>query len=124
MASIPLSIPTNKRLVIPAKFLFAIPASGDAFVEIPFFFSGTTTHLTISSANADGDKKGKCRIEHVDNALDIFRDPRPGDMDVLLDYYTFEMRLPINGNYKLHFSDMPTGDFVGLITFEERPRRV
>jgi len=123
MANVTLQIPTNKRLVVPAKFEFTLPLLGDDFVEIPFFFSGAITHLTIQTT-AGGNPKGKVRIENVDLDTDLFQDPKPGNPDVLVDFYEHEMRKPVNGNYKLHFSDLPDGDYKGEITLEERPRRV
>lgn len=123
MAEVLPVFPAKKRLILPVTFSFTITGGGEDFVEIPFFFTGHITHLVLETTAAMN-PKGKVRIEDVDSAGNVFRDPKPGDQDVRLDFYSFEMRIPVNGNYKIHFSSLPTGDYTGIFNLEERPTRV
>ena len=123
MSTTTLDFPADKRLLIPATFEFT-KAGGDTFLEIPFFFAGVITYIAIEGIGLGGNKKGKVRILNVDNSREVFKDPKPDDPNILLDWYTFEMRIPVNGNYKIRLEDIPDGLYKGLIMLEVRVQRV
>ena len=123
MASVTPVFLAGRRLIVPLSFSFTAPLSGDDFVEIPFFFSGALTYLKVET-NATPEPKGKVRLEFVDLGQDIFRDPKPTNPDVFLDFYTQEVSIPVNGNYKLHLENLPAGDYLGFMMLELRERRL
>ena len=108
-------------------FLDSGPLQRDALYTSP---ARLLTYLVIE-ANVGGSSaptpKGKIRLIDLDQSpdQDIFKDPKPGSPDVLLDFYTFEMRIPLIGTYRLQLDDVNrNGAYKVYPVFEERPRTV
>jgi len=116
-----------KRLIIPQKFIITVGVGGTGSVDLDFGagvrIAGTISYIVII-AGTGGNPKAKIRIEDIDNGVDIFKDPKPGDPDVKIDFYTYEMRVPVNGAYKLTLNSAPVGVHTAIVTLEERPTRV
>lgn len=115
-----------KRQIIPIKNTITV-AGGvgqfDAALE-----GLILTYLVIEAGPVGAPMpKGKIKLIDLDQTpdQDIFKDPKPGDADVILDFYNFEMRIPLNGNYRFKIEDANRdGDYTVYQVYEERPRRV
>lgn len=123
----------GKRQIVPKKFTLAV-SGGVGSVALDFGLASSpvgrmTGHITyvviIAGPTGAPTPKGKVSIADGDNSLDIYKDPKPGASDVLLDFYTYEMRVPVNGPYTLNLADVNRdGTYTALVVLEERPRVV
>lgn len=115
----------SKRLIIPTKQTMIV-AAGIGEVIVPKADTSPVRVLTyLVIEGPPGARKGRVEITDEDEGLSIFKDPKPGDADILLDFYTFEMRIPMNGVYKIKIFDaQDNGDYSIYTAVEERQRNV
>ena len=102
-------------------------ASGSGEVVIPQIVGVPLRILTyLVIEGPPGTRRGKIEItDETNGGQSIFKDPKPGNPDVDLDFYTFEMRIPMNGDYKLKITDAQDDGAYKIYTItEERPRSV
>lgn len=110
----------SKRLVVPIKTTVTVAAGAGSFNLGPF--AGALTYIVVEGpVNA----RGKLRLRDLDEGQDIFKDPKPTNPDPRLEFYTNEIRVPVNGAYRF-FIESATADgaYVVYLIFEERPTRV
>lgn len=117
-----------KRLIIPDKQTMTVAAgSGEVTIPAPTGIPGLVlTYLVIEQVIPGASAPvGKVQIYDVDLDQVIRKDPKPGNNNVILDFYHYEMRVPLNGTYKVRVRDVDTaGDYVVYTVTEERPRSV
>ena len=117
-----------KRLILPTV-QDLIVSSGSGEVTIPLTEPGIPgrilTYIVIIGPGGAPTEKGVVEVEDVDNSIIISKDPLPGDPLVTLDFYNMELRVPMNGVYKLKLSSVnKDGTYKTYSVLEERPRNV
>jgi hypothetical protein len=112
-----------KRLVIPVKSSITVLA-GTGFHVIENLAGGLTGAITYIVIEGVGGSKGRIKVRDIDNAQDIFRDPRVTPL-IGLDFYVQTVKIPINGTYHLILDSVNTdGSYTVYYVLEERPTRV
>ena len=112
----------SKRLIIPTKFSITVTdGSGEVSTGV---IVGTIRRVVVKAPPGPA-PVGRIKLRDDDNALDIFQEPEPGQVEVDLKFFQFALEIPTNGPYKWIIDDASRdGEYTLYYILEERPRKV